>query len=128
MRVAVFSAKNYDQRTLHAANEASGGPLELVFFENSLSIDSVPLADGAEAVCVFDVYEEEAALFFSDRSDELLQDDVFARLLTFPNVLITGHQAFFTQEAFENIAETTLASLVAFHEGKPLGDCEVLLS
>jgi D-lactate dehydrogenase len=58
-----------------------------------------------------DVYEEEADLFFEDLSGQVLQDDVFARLLTFPNVLITGHQAFFTREALAAIAETTLANL-----------------
>ncbi len=58
-----------------------------------------------------DVYEEEADLFFEDLSGRVLQDDVFARLLTFPNVLITGHQAFFTREALAAIAETTLANL-----------------
>ena len=58
-----------------------------------------------------DVYEEEADLFFEDRSGRVIQDDVFSRLLTFPNVVITGHQAFFTAEALANIAETTLANL-----------------
>ncbi|MBS3961875.1 MAG: 2-hydroxyacid dehydrogenase [Sandarakinorhabdus sp.] len=61
-----------------------------------------------------DVYEEEADLFFEDLSDTLIQDDVFARLLTFPNVLITGHQAFFTTEALTAIAETTIANITAF--------------
>lgn len=64
-----------------------------------------------------DVYEEEADLFFEDLSEEVIQDDVFARLLTFPNVLITGHQGFFTAEALQNIAETTLANLTAFARG-----------
>ena len=58
-----------------------------------------------------DVYEEEADLFFEDLSNLVLQDDVFARLLTFPNVVITGHQAFFTRNALEAIARTTLANL-----------------
>ncbi|HEX2186975.1 MAG TPA: NAD(P)-dependent oxidoreductase, partial [Chloroflexota bacterium] len=66
-----------------------------------------------------DVYEEEADLFFEDLSDRVLQDDVFARLLTFPNVLITGHQAFFTQEALEAIATTTLANVAAVARGEP---------
>ena len=61
-----------------------------------------------------DVYEEEADLFFEDRSGTVLTDDVFARLLTFPNVLITGHQAFFTAEALTVIAETTIANITAF--------------
>ncbi len=64
-----------------------------------------------------DVYEEEADLFFEDLSDQVIQDDVFARLLTFPNVLITGHQGFFTREALTNIAETTLANVTAFESG-----------
>lgn len=61
-----------------------------------------------------DVYEEEADLFFENLSDRVIQDDVFARLLSFPNVLITGHQAFFTAEAMRAIAETTLANVTAF--------------
>ena len=64
-----------------------------------------------------DVYEEEEELFFEDLSHQPIQDDVFSRLLTFPNVLVTAHQAFFTQEALENIAETTLANIAAFEMG-----------
>lgn len=64
-----------------------------------------------------DVYEEEADLFFEDLSNTVIQDDVFARLLTFPNVLITGHQGFFTKEALERIAETTLSNATAFETG-----------
>lgn len=58
-----------------------------------------------------DVYEEEAELFFQDRSGEVVGDDLFARLTTFPNVLITGHQAFFTEEALTAIARTTFENL-----------------
>lgn len=65
-----------------------------------------------------DVYEEEADLFFEDLSDKVVQDDVFARLLTFPNVLITGHQGFFTEEALRNIAETTIGNITAFASGR----------
>jgi D-lactate dehydrogenase len=61
-----------------------------------------------------DVYEEEADLFFEDLSNRFIDDDVFARLLTFPNVLITGHQAFFTREALGAIARTTIANVTAF--------------
>lgn len=63
-----------------------------------------------------DVYEEEASLFFEDRSDEALTDDVFARLLTFPNVIVTGHQGFFTHEAMTAISSTTLANLDRFEQ------------
>ncbi len=65
-----------------------------------------------------DVYEHEKALFFSDRSEEILQDDLFARLLTLPNVLVTGHQAFLTQTAVANIAEATLHNLACWNSGK----------
>jgi len=69
-----------------------------------------------------DVYEEEGDLFFEDLSDKVIQDDVFSRLLTFPNVLITGHQAFFTAEALEAIAVTTIANVSAFEEGRSSGN------
>lgn len=65
-----------------------------------------------------DVYEEEGPLFFEDRSWRVLQDDVFARLLTFPNVLVTGHQGFFTAEALTAIAETTLEAVTEFERGQ----------
>jgi D-lactate dehydrogenase len=65
-----------------------------------------------------DVYEEEEDLFFEDFSGQVIADDVFARLLTFPNVVITGHQGFFTREALRNIAETTLANVSAFESGR----------
>lgn len=67
-----------------------------------------------------DVYEEEQDLFFEDLSNQVIQDDVFARLLTFPNVIITGHQAFFTREALEQIAKTTLQNISDFEAGRPL--------
>jgi D-lactate dehydrogenase len=81
-------------------------------------IDS--LKHGHVGAAGLDVYEEEAGVFFNDLSDRLLQDDVLARLLTFPNVLITSHQAFLTHEALAHIAETTLASADAFASGAPL--------
>ena len=65
-----------------------------------------------------DVYEEEAGIFFHDISDKVLQDEVFARLLTFGNVVITSHQAFLTQEALSNIATTTLSNIKEFIDGK----------
>jgi len=72
------------------------------------------LKSGAIGHLGLDVYEEEGDLFFEDLSGQVIRDDVFARLLTFPNVLITGHQAFFTAEALTAIAETTLANIAAF--------------
>jgi D-lactate dehydrogenase len=65
-----------------------------------------------------DVYEEEADLFFEDLSDKVIHDDVFARLGAFPNVVITGHQGFFTEEALKSIAETTLSNITAFEQGQ----------
>ena len=66
-----------------------------------------------------DVYEEESSLFFEDHSSDIINDDTFARLLTFPNVIVTGHQAFLTDRALRNIAETTVQSLSEFAEGRP---------
>ena len=67
-----------------------------------------------------DVYEEEEGVFFEDLSNRVLQDDVLARLLTFPNVLITSHQGFLTREALESIAMTTLENIRALERGGPL--------
>ncbi len=76
------------------------------------------LKQGTLGSVALDVYEEEGDLFFEDWSAHVIQDDVFARLLTFPNVLITAHQAFFTRDALQNIALTTLSNLAQ------LGRCE----
>jgi D-lactate dehydrogenase len=73
-----------------------------------------------------DVYEEEEGVFFEDHSDEALQDDVLSRLLTFPNVLITSHQAFLTREALEAITTVTLDSVQRFAAGEPPGEERVL--
>lgn len=67
-----------------------------------------------------DVYEHEAALFFDDHSDTGITDALFARLVALPNVIVTGHQAFLTHEALDNIASSVVASLDAFATGKPL--------
>ncbi len=80
------------------------------------------LKDGKIGNLALDVYEEEGDLFFEDLSDHVIQDDVFSRLLTFPNVFITAHQAFFTEEALRNIAETTLANVTAFAAGERSGN------
>lgn len=78
------------------------------------------LKSGKIGLLGLDVYEEEADLFFEDLSAQVIQDDVFARMLTFPNVLITAHQAFFTRQALEAIARETLANITAFEQGLPL--------
>ncbi len=78
------------------------------------------LKSGKIAYLGLDVYEQEGDLFFHDLSDTIIRDDVFERLLTFPNVLITGHQGFFTEEALTNIATTTLENLACYEANKPL--------
>ncbi|MCE3607081.1 2-hydroxyacid dehydrogenase [Massilia sp. P8910] len=65
-----------------------------------------------------DVYEQEGSLFFHDRSGDIIDDDVFQRLMTFPNVLVTGHQGFFTVEAMREIAEVTLENIACFMDGR----------
>ena len=67
-----------------------------------------------------DVYEEESDMFFEDNSSEIIKDDVLARLLSMPNVLITSHQAFLTQEALEKIAVVTLENIRDYFAGAPL--------
>ncbi len=89
-------------------------------------IDTQALVDALKRQHVggagLDVYEEEEGIFFQDLSGQVLQDDVLARLLTFPNTLITSHQGFLTREALANIAETTVANITAFARGGPLSN------
>jgi len=89
-------------------------------------IDTKALIDGLKshriAGVALDVYEQEADLFYADLSNEIIEDDVFQRLLTFPNVIVTGHQAFLTEEALTAIAKTTLTSIAAFEHRTSLGD------
>lgn len=80
------------------------------------------LKTGHVGAAGLDVYEEEEAIFFRDLSETILEDDVLARLMTFPNVLITAHQAFLTHEALDNIAATTMGNLSEFEEGRPLSN------
>lgn len=84
-------------------------------------IETVALIEGLKSGHIgwarLDVYEEEAGIFFNDISDQILNDDVLARLMTFNNVVITSHQAFLTHEALDNIAETTLQNVNEFLEG-----------
>lgn len=84
-------------------------------------IDSACLIEGLKSGKIgylgLDVYEEEDGLFFEDLTGQVIHDDVFARLLTFPNVIITGHQAFFTDRAMQNIAQTTLKNIADYEKG-----------
>lgn len=88
-------------------------------------IDAQALLDGIKerkvgAACL-DVYEEESDLFFEDNSGHILEDDILARLISMPNVLVTSHQAFLTEEALDNIAQTTVSNITDFFE---IGSCK----
>ncbi len=115
--------------TYHIIDEAAIAQMELtpmvVNTSRGALIDTVAaiegLKSGAVGALALDVYEEEGDLFFEDLSDTVIQDDVFARLQTFPNVLVTGHQAFFTQEAVQQIASVTITNLDALERGDSPG-------
>lgn len=80
------------------------------------------LKSGQLGGIAIDVYEQEASLFFKDLSSTVIPDDVIQRLVSFPNVILTGHQAFFTREAVTQILDTTLASISDFAAGRPLAN------
>lgn len=86
-------------------------------------IDTVAAINGLKSGKIgylgLDVYEEEENIFFQDMSNQIIHDDVFARLMMFPNVLVTGHQAFYTYNAVRAIAETTLENISAVEKGNP---------
>lgn len=94
-------------------NTSRGGLVDAAALVEALKEDRIGAAG-------LDVYEEESEYFFQDRSDRAVADDLLARLMTFPNVLITSHQAFLTREALDNIAEATLASVDEHLRGAPL--------
>ena len=87
-------------------------------------IDTHSLIEGLKSKKIgfagLDVYEEEEEYFYEDKSDFVMDDDMLARLLSFNNVIVTSHQAFFTKEALSNIAQTTLENIKDFVDGKPL--------
>jgi D-lactate dehydrogenase len=78
------------------------------------------LKSGLLGALGIDVYEQESDLFFQDRSSSIIPDDVIQRLVSFPNVIVTGHQAFFTQEAIGTICATTVASISDYAADRPL--------
>lgn len=94
-------------------NTSRGQLIDTKELINSLKSEKVKAAG-------LDVYEEEDEYFFEDWSNQVVQDDDLARLLSFNNVLVTSHQAFFTEEALFNIADTTITNIKAFFEGKEL--------
>ena len=84
------------------------------------------LKSGHMGGVALDVYEEEEGIFFQDLSGEVLHDDELARLLTFPNVLVTSHQAFLTHEALSEIARTTVENILRFVGKQPFLEGTVL--
>lgn len=92
-------------------------------------IDAEALLEGIKArkvgAACLDVYEEEADVFFQDLSGHILNDDLLARLISMPNVIVTSHQAFLTEEALENIAETTVRNLLSYFENDGLCENEL---
>lgn len=115
-------------QTYHLVNEAALALMKpgvvLINTSRGALVDAAALIralkQGRIGAAALDVYEEEADVFFQDLSGHVLQDDVLARLMTFPNVIITSHQAFLTKEALGNIAETTLGNVADFRDGKEL--------
>ncbi|PTX14216.1 D-lactate dehydrogenase [Pontibacter mucosus] len=120
-------------QTYHLINEASISRMKegvmLINTSRGAIINAKAVIKGLKSGKIkylgLDVYEEEADLFFEDLSDKVIQDDVFMRLLSFNNVLITGHQAFFTTDAMQSIAQTTLQNITDFEQGNVLAN-EVL--
>ncbi len=114
------------QETFHMIDrESIAGMREGVIIINTSRgslIDANALLDAIKMKKVggagLDVYEEETELFYEDYSDTIIQDDIIARLLSMPNVIVTSHQAFLTNEALDNIARTTLQNIRAFFQGK----------
>lgn len=118
------------KESYHMINEESIAKMkEGVFLLNTSRgalIDSEALIEGIKqrkiGAAALDVYEEETEFFYEDFSGQIIQDDVLTRLISMPNVFVTSHQAFFTNEALENIAETTLENLSEYFNGKPLSN------
>lgn len=122
-----------NEHTHHLINEQAFTKMKkgamLINTSRGALIDSkaciVALKDKQLGYLGLDVYEQESELFFKDHRDEIMQDDVFSRLVSFPNVLVTGHQGFFTQEALNEIAQTTINNALEFAHNQPLSN-EVL--
>ena len=111
-----------DEQVLRAAKAG----LVIVNTSRGALIDTRALIEALKqrrvAGVALDVYEQEAGIFFDDLSSEIIEDDMLQRLLTFPNVLMTGHQAFLTEEALTAIARTTLDNIADFAAGRPLAN------
>jgi D-lactate dehydrogenase len=117
-----LTPENYHLISTATLNQMKPGVM-LINTSRGALIDTLAVIEALKSGQVgylgLDVYEEESDLFFEDLSGRVIQDDVFTRLLTFPNVMITGHQAFFTRNALERIAEVTLTNISDFEQGVP---------
>ena len=118
------------EETYHMVSKDTVGQLKkgvvLLNTSRGALIDAEALLEGIKArqigAACLDVYEEEGDVFFNDFSGHIIADDVLARLISMPNVIVTSHQAFLTEEALNNIAETTVANLAAFSKGMKSGN------
>ncbi len=99
-------------------NTSRGGLIDTDALINGIKVEIIGGAG-------LDVYEEEADLFYEDRSEHIVQDDRLVRLMAMPNVIVTSHQAFLTKEALDNIAGTTISNIRKFADGIPSPDTEV---
>jgi D-lactate dehydrogenase len=108
----------------HAAIDCMKEGVILINTGRGALIDAKALIYGLKkriiGATALDVYENDSFYFYRDHSDEIMEDGVLARLMTFPNVFISSHQAFFTKEALTNIATTTLESVRAYFNSEPL--------
>ncbi len=117
-------------KTQHIVNHYSIGSMKdgvmLINTSRGALIDTKAVINGLKNRKIgylgLDVYEQEADLFFENLSEQMIEDEVFKRLLTFPNVLITGHQAFFTREALQQISQITSDNLIAYASGVATGN------
>ena len=123
----IFDGKDLQKLSEKEMREIRGGKMSMIFQEPMSSLNPAMRIDKQmiEGIRLhkfagvgLDVYEEETKNVFEDRSDEILEHSTTARLLSFPNVMITSHQGFFTKEALEAIAETTLQNALDFESGK----------
>jgi len=114
--------------TFHVINEESIEVMKdgvmIINTSRGALVDALAVIEGLKSGRIgylgLDVYEQEADVFYENLSEQIIQDDVLQRLVAFPNVLITSHQAYFTFTAMRNIAATTIESLLSFRDGKPL--------
>ena len=117
-----------NDQTRHLINRDSVAQMKpgvmLINTSRGALMDTQAVLDGLKAHHIaylgMDVYEQEGSLFFEDHSLDIIQDDVIQRLITLPNVIVTGHQAYFTKEALQHIAETTVSNILEYLEDKPL--------